>query len=224
MARDSSSRGPTVPRGHSLGSTWALSIAWTATIAALGAASAAVAPFDPEPALPASKALVDDLGGASMSPQAQPPIVLVVASAPSVTNASSAPSASKAPNVRVGDRWYRASRTLRMRVTAYSPDERSCGKFADGITASGRPVTTNGGRLVAADTTLLPFGTMVSVPGYSGGRPVPVLDRGGAIKGHRLDVLFTTHERAMRWGVQHLDVTIWEEVGKKGEVSRAPRR
>lgn len=116
--------------------------------------------------------------------------------------------------VRVDDRWYRPARTIRMRVTAYSPDARSCGKFADGITASGKPVTFNGGRLVAADTRLFPFGTLVSVPGYNSGLPVPVLDRGGAIKGHRLDVLYSTHERAMLWGVQYLDVIIWEDAGR----------
>ncbi len=107
-------------------------------------------------------------------------------------------------------RPVRPSRTVRMLVTAYSPDARSCGAFADGITASGYSVKTNGMRLVAADTSLLPFGTIVSIPGYDDTMIVPVLDRGGAIKGNRLDVLFPTHEDALQWGVQHLDVTIWE--------------
>ena len=107
-------------------------------------------------------------------------------------------------------RPIRPARTMRMLVTAYSPDERSCGKWADGITASGRSVWTNGMKLVAADTRLLPFGSIVSIPGYNGGKPVPVLDRGGKIKGHRLDVLYPTHEIARRWGVQRLEVIIWE--------------
>ena len=107
-------------------------------------------------------------------------------------------------------RPVRPARTVRMLVTAYSPDARSCGAFADGITASGYSVKTNGMRLVAADTTLLPFGSMLSIPGYDDGYIVPVLDRGGAIKGDHLDVLFPTHEEALQWGVQHLDVTIWE--------------
>lgn len=107
-------------------------------------------------------------------------------------------------------RPLRPRKTLRMRVTAYSPDERSCGKWADGVTASGKSVFTNGMKLVAADTRLFPFGTILSIPGYHGGRPVPVLDRGGKIKGHRLDVLYPTHEEALEWGVQYLDVTIWE--------------
>ncbi|MEM7228689.1 MAG: 3D domain-containing protein [Planctomycetota bacterium] len=107
-------------------------------------------------------------------------------------------------------RPLRAVGTITMRVTAYSPDERSCGLDADGITASGYSVWTNGMRLVAADTKVLPFGTLLSVPGYHDGAIAPVLDRGGRIKGNRLDVLYATHERAREWGVQTLDVTVWE--------------
>ena len=107
-------------------------------------------------------------------------------------------------------REIRPVRRVWMTVTAYSPDERSCGIYADGITASGKSVWTNGGELVAADRTWFAFGDLVSVPGYAGDRVVPVLDRGGAIKGARLDVLYPTHEVAMRWGVQRLPVTVWE--------------
>lgn len=107
-------------------------------------------------------------------------------------------------------RPIRPVKTMRMRVTAYSPDARSCGKWADGITASGASVWTNGMKLVAADTRLLPFGSIVTIPGYDGGKPVPVLDRGGKIKGRRLDVLYPTHNIARQWGVQHLEVTVWE--------------
>ena len=104
----------------------------------------------------------------------------------------------------------RKSRTIRMLVTAYSPDARSCGKWADNITASGYSVWTNGMKLVAADPRLLRYGSIISVPGYDNGDPVPVLDCGGAIKGHRLDVLFPTHEAARQWGKRWLDVTVWE--------------
>jgi len=107
-------------------------------------------------------------------------------------------------------RPIRPVKTLTMVVTAYSPDERSCGKWADGITASGYSVWTNGMKLVAADTSILPFGSLVSIPGYDNENVVPVLDRGGAIKGMRLDVLYPTHERARRWGVQELEVTVWD--------------
>lgn len=107
-------------------------------------------------------------------------------------------------------RPLRKVRTLAMQVTAYSPDARSCGKSADNITASGYSVWTNGMKLAAADTRVLPFGSIVTVPGYNGGRPIPILDRGGAIKGLRLDVLYPTHELALQWGRQDLEVTVWE--------------
>jgi len=97
--------------------------------------------------------------------------------------------------------------TRHMRVTAYCPCVKCCGRWADGITASGKPVTANGGRFVAADRSL-PFGTLVRVPGYADGEPVPVLDRGGAIRNDRLDVFFPSHDEALEWGVRWLDVQI----------------
>lgn len=108
-------------------------------------------------------------------------------------------------------RPIRPSKLIHMKVTAYSPDARSCAPFDDGITASGYSVFTNGGALIAADKKFK-FGTLLSVPGYNGGRPTPVLDRGGKIKGNRLDVLYPTHNEALQWGVQNLTVTIWEYV------------
>ena len=107
-------------------------------------------------------------------------------------------------------RPIRIARTIRMKVTAYSPDAQSCGASADGITASGYSVFTNGGNLVAADPKLLPLGSIVSIPGYAGDAVVPVLDVGGAIKGNKLDVLYATHARARQWGVQELEVIVWE--------------
>lgn len=111
-------------------------------------------------------------------------------------------------------RWFNGRmivpvRTVWMTVTAYSPDARSCAPFADGQTATLHSVWTNGMRLVAADTRVLPFGSMISIPGYHDGEVVPVLDRGGKIKGQRLDVLYPTHQRARQWGVQRLPITVW---------------
>ncbi|MBX2852381.1 MAG: 3D domain-containing protein [Phycisphaeraceae bacterium] len=105
----------------------------------------------------------------------------------------------------------RPVKTRTMKTTAYSPDERSCGKWADGITASGKSVWMNGGRLVAADRAI-PYGTIMTIPGYNYGKPVQVWDRGGKIKGNRLDLLYPTHEIAMQWGVQDLPVVFWEFV------------
>ena len=105
----------------------------------------------------------------------------------------------------------RPIKTQTMKTTAYSPDEKSCGKWADGITASGKSVWMNGGRLVAADKSV-PFGTILTIPGYNDNKPVQVWDRGGAIKGNRLDLLYPTHEIALKWGVQDLPVVFWQFV------------
>jgi len=100
------------------------------------------------------------------------------------------------------------TRTVRMRVTAYCPCRKCCGRFSDGVTASGKNVYTNGSKFVAADTRTLRFGTMVSIPGYHGGQPVPVLDRGSKIRGNRMDVFFLSHRRAAKWGTRQLNVTV----------------
>ncbi len=86
-----------------------------------------------------------------------------------------------------------------MRISAYCPCEICCGKWADGYTASGRPAK---GKIVAAPPEI-PFGTVLVIPGYD---EATVWDRGGAITGNRLDILFATHEEAKQWGVQYLMV------------------
>lgn len=88
-------------------------------------------------------------------------------------------------------------------VTAYCPCEKCCGRYADGVTASGY-VIEYGASFVAAPESI-PFGTMLDIPGYG---IAPVRDRGGAIKGNRLDVFFPTHREAMEWGWQKLQVKI----------------
>ena len=95
-----------------------------------------------------------------------------------------------------------------MEVTAYCPCKLCCGLRAHGVTASGKSVGHNRGRFVAADTDVLPFGTRVSIPGYHDGKPVPVIDTGSAISGHRLDVFFRSHATAEAWGRQMLRVRV----------------
>lgn len=90
-------------------------------------------------------------------------------------------------------------------ISAYCPCEKCCGKFADGITASGH-IIQPGDRFVAAPPEI-PFGTYLSIEGYAEGFPVEVRDRGGAIKGNRLDVFFggeNGHQEALVWGVREM--------------------
>ena len=84
------------------------------------------------------------------------------------------------------------------KITAYCGCEKCCGK-TDGITASGTHVTA--GRTIAAPPEI-PFGTQLMINGHI----YTVEDRGGAIKGNRIDIYFESHEEAERFGVQYIEV------------------
>jgi len=101
--------------------------------------------------------------------------------------------------------WY----SVVMNVSAYCPCEACCGHLSPGITASGNRVEGPVKHWVAAPPEYA-FGTVMRVPGYAGGRPVCVLDRGGDIKGDKLDVYFPTHQAARKFGRQKLTVEIWK--------------
>ena len=105
----------------------------------------------------------------------------------------------------VGD--HEEWQTVWMRVTAYCPCPKCCGKSADGQTACGYKIRP-GDTFVAADKKYQ-FGTEVIVPGYNNEEPVAVLDRGGAIRGNRLDVFFDSHQQAREWGVKYLEVKVY---------------
>lgn len=113
-----------------------------------------------------------------------------------------APAAPRAAAVR------HVGRSIRMLVTAYCPCTKCCGPNARGITASGKPVSYHHGRFAAADTDLLPLGSKISIPGYSGGRPVEVIDTGSAIVGNHVDVFFPTHAQALKWGRRWVTVQV----------------
>jgi 3D (Asp-Asp-Asp) domain-containing protein len=135
-------------------------------------------------------------------------------------------SAEAAPSAPGVVRWFngrpvRQVRAVEMVVTAYSPDDRSCPGSADGITATLHSVATNGMALVAADPRVLPYGSMLTIPGYDDGNIVPVLDCGGAIKNNRLDLLFPTHEAARQWGRKTLRVIVWQYAD--GAAAENPR-
>jgi 3D (Asp-Asp-Asp) domain-containing protein len=60
----------------------------------------------------------------------------------------------------------------------------------------------------------MPFGTVVTVPGY--GR-VRCEDRGSGVKGRRLDVLLPTHAEARAWGVKNLKCGVEKRRANHGE-------
>lgn len=88
-----------------------------------------------------------------------------------------------------------------MRVSAYCPCEVCCGRWADGVTASGHKAAE--GISVAADPRLFEMGQCLWLRGV-GKRTVQ--DTGSAIVGRRLDLYFDSHDRALEFGVQWLQV------------------
>ena len=97
------------------------------------------------------------------------------------------------------------------KLTAYCACEKCCGKN-DGITASG--VKAVEGVTIAADTKVLPFNTKVTIDGHE----YTVQDRGGAIKGNRIDVYFDSHQEALDFGVQYKEIYTMKEGEKFGEM------
>ena len=78
-----------------------------------------------------------------------------------------------------------------------------------GVTASGTDARLG---TVAADTSKLPLGTLVFVPGFGWGR---VEDRGGAITGDKLDLWFEDHDKALQWGRRKVPVKFWLPSGQQ---------
>lgn len=102
-------------------------------------------------------------------------------------------------------------------ITGYCPCSYCCGK-SDGVTASGTIAQAN--HTIAADTSILPFGTEVII----NGQRYIVEDVGGAINGNHIDMFFASHQEALNWGRQTIEVfvertrEVIEEKEEKEEV------
>lgn len=100
-------------------------------------------------------------------------------------------------------------KTIRARLTAYSPYDNVDGQQAEGDpskTSIGKDVGKN---IVAADPKKLPYGTILEIPDWG---IVEVGDTGGALrrdnKNIRLDLFHKTHKEAMDFGVKDSEVKI----------------
>lgn len=88
------------------------------------------------------------------------------------------------------------------KVTAYCACAKCCGK-STGITASGKKATA--GRTIAAPSNFA-FGTKLKI----GDNVYVVEDRGGAIKGNRIDIFMDSHSAALQWGSRYMTVEVVE--------------
>ncbi|WP_419151620.1 3D domain-containing protein [Aeribacillus alveayuensis] len=95
-------------------------------------------------------------------------------------------------------------------ATGYTAGYESTGKHPGhpgyGITYSGVKVKRDLYSTIAADLNVFPIGTILFIPGYGYG---VVADKGGAIKGNRLDLYYETVEDVYKhWGKKKLDVYV----------------
>lgn len=134
----------------------------------------------------------------------------LLSATPSPTQAAGKPASTEPERegVEQPGKWQ----VVRMRVTAYCPCEKCCGEYSDGITACGHRIQP-GDMFVAADNRYA-FDTEMKIPGYNNSEAIRVLDRGGAIRGDRLDVFFHSHEEALNWGVKYLLVKVRQNSGR----------
>lgn len=101
----------------------------------------------------------------------------------------------------------------RVVATGYTAGIESTGKNPShpeyGITYSGVKVKRDLYSTIAADLNVFPIGTVLFIPGYGYG---VVADKGGAIKGDRLDLYYETVKDVYeQWGKKEIDVYIVEK-------------
>lgn len=101
-------------------------------------------------------------------------------------------------------------RQMEVTATGYTAGMESTGKTKEhpgyGITYSGVKVKRDIYSTIAADLRVFPIGTILFIPGYGYG---VVADKGGAIKGNRLDLYYeTVRDVYNQWGKKKLNVYV----------------
>ena len=79
-----------------------------------------------------------------------------------------------------------------------------CNNGNASTTATGTVPTP--GRTIAVDPNIISYGTKVMINGHT----YIAEDCGGGIKGNRVDIVFKTHEEALQYGRQTVEVFIYE--------------
>ena len=85
---------------------------------------------------------------------------------------------------------YQYAYAINVSATGYTPYDAGC----NGITATGTKATKG---VIAVDPRVIPLGTKVFIPGY--GEAIAA-DTGGAIKGNKIDLCYTSKSEAFAWG------------------------
>ncbi|AGT33286.1 hypothetical protein M493_15350 [Geobacillus genomosp. 3] len=125
------------------------------------------------------------------------------------TNGRAKNSSRSAPRLEDQFDWSKYP-SVEVVATGYTAGVESTGKTPDhpeyGITYSGVRVKRDLYSTIAADLTIFPIGTILFIPGYGFG---VVADKGGAIKGHRIDLYYETVEDVYKyWGKKKVQVYV----------------
>lgn len=94
------------------------------------------------------------------------------------------------------------------KLTAYCSCELCCGKWAynrpNGVVYGAIGEELKEGYSIAVDPTVIAYRTEVIINGHI----YKAQDCGGAIKGNRIDVYMSDHNKALKFGVQYAEVFI----------------
>lgn len=89
-------------------------------------------------------------------------------------------------------------------ITAYCPCAECCGRWADGVTASGLPAWPG---IVAVDPDVIPLGSTVIIDGMK----YLAADTGSGVEGLHIDICMGSHEETVAHGVRTADVWVAKE-------------
>lgn len=93
-----------------------------------------------------------------------------------------------------------SSKTIVVSATGYSTQQAGLSTH----TATGIDLRVNS-RVIAVDPSVIPLGSKVEIPGYG---VFIAGDTGGAIKGNKIDIHFTTVQQALSWGRRTITIKI----------------
>jgi 3D (Asp-Asp-Asp) domain-containing protein len=97
---------------------------------------------------------------------------------------------------------FTRSKVMVMKASAYDPSPATIGPHATGRTCTGRKADYG---VAAVDPRVIPLGTLLYVEGYG---LALAADRGGAIKGNRIDLCYASKKVADGYGYQMVKVHI----------------
>ncbi|WEG11198.1 3D domain-containing protein [Pullulanibacillus sp. KACC 23026] len=96
-----------------------------------------------------------------------------------------------------------SSKKLTVKASAYTASCAGC----TGLTTTGFNLKKHSdAKIIAVDPKVIPLGSKVHVEGYG---DAVAADTGGAIKGNKIDVFVSSKQKALKFGVKKVQVTVY---------------